>query len=152
MRAARWWVLASVAAIGACGGDSTGPSGDIPAELVGTWEAGPDCHPQCYATLFSRNSADTLGFTSLLTVRMEVRSSGRLDLSVVGLGEDALVEGDLEVRQGKLIVSADGVADSLSYTVAGNQLTAQMLNSLQQDITGDGQPEEVGLRVKLFRQ
>ena len=135
----------------ACGDDGTGPSADIPAELVAVWEAGPAC-AECSFTLFDRAqpdaSIDLVQSPPFLTVALDIRATGRLSLFVRGPAADSLLTGAVQVQNGQLLVSAAGTAtvDTLDYAIRGNLLDLVLRSQVLHDFDGNGSEESIGMR------
>jgi hypothetical protein len=141
----------------ACGEDTAAPEDpDIPEELIGTWAANPACLPACGFTVFPRTApADSINIVRDVGVGVEltIRSSGRLSMEVT-LVRDTLLDGNIAVRDGQLLVSAPGesAVDTLDYALAGDILRVELRSQVLFDFNGDGTDESVGMRGAFRRR
>lgn len=131
--------IAAVVLLAACGGDASGPDGQLPAELVAEWVAEPACAPPCAFTLtWTQNPAAKLDAVAAfgVTVRVQVTASGRFTRS--GSGEPA--EGTARLADGALVVTdTRGVVDTIDYRVEGEYLHLDFRREfVEVDFNGDG--------------
>jgi hypothetical protein len=140
--------------LAACSGDSTGPEGAVPPELVADWVSDPACLPDCSFTVYARqNPADSLNLVRFgLGVEMMIRETGQLRMEV-RLARDTLLDGMVSARNGQMLVTARGVptVDTLDYVLANDMLRIDLRSRLSHDLNGDGQKEPIGLRG-VFRR
>lgn len=154
MRRIAIWVLCTVAA--GCGSDGTGVEAAIPAELVGTWEAAPDCMPACGFTFVSpADPADTTNVTNVLdtTSRFTLNESGSFIFSV-DVASAATTAGRVRVEGSTLVVqaTAEFPEERIDFSRAGNLLTLAWRETYAFDLDNDGVAEDFIVRGVFERQ
>ena len=112
-----------------CGGDSSGPTSSIPAELVGNWIAEPACLPICGWTLTSSTDPEvSLNFVDdplFITVGVGIESDADFELSFSG--QSAPERGTLRVQGQMMIITADaGAVDTADYHIQNGYLHMQL--------------------------
>lgn len=109
-------------AIPGCG-DSSGPPAQVPANLVGTWQADAACAPPCSFTLtWKQNPQAKLDAVSSLgmALRMEIGADGHFRFGdVVSLPPAGRVRG---TSQQLVVTDAKGVVDTIDYRFEGAAL------------------------------
>jgi hypothetical protein len=133
-----------------CGGDSTGVD-VLPAELVGTWVAGPACSPVCNYTLTSipNPSVHTdLVATAGVTIELAMNATGAAALNLAG----QIVTGSAKISNGALILASGGSVDTVDYTVANSKLTLSFRSPILYDLNGDGTTDSAHASAVLNKQ
>lgn len=103
-------------------GDSSGPGDQVPAELVGTWQADAACAPPCSFTLtWTQSPQAKLDAISLgMALRMEIGADGRFRFGDV---TSLPPSGQVRVTGRQLVVrDAAGVVDTIDYRFEGAAL------------------------------
>ncbi len=132
----RFAVRFSVSAVAGClgalllaacgGGDGTGPTSGVPAELVGSWAADGNCVADgCGLTLHSTsNAADTINLVAqgLASVYLTLSGNGAAQLQLLSPVNDTTVAGTARAESGNLIISGGGAADTVGYVLDGSLL------------------------------
>jgi hypothetical protein len=149
--------LATSLLLTACGGDGTGPEGDvIPAELAARWVAEPGCLPNCGFTLSSvADPADSVNVTAFtgLTTEINMTRSGTFQIQTRP-GPDTASTGSVRRAPGILIVTdAAGTVDTLDYTLSGEYLSLRFRREFTVfDFTGDGVNDPANARGTFRRR
>jgi hypothetical protein len=103
--------------------DGSGPDTDVPAELVGEWQADAACAPPCSFTLTWKGHP-TAKFDAIalgMALRMEIAANGRFRFGDVSAMPPA---GEVRAENRQLIVTdAVGVVDTIDYDVEGSALS-----------------------------
>lgn len=140
----------------ACGGDGAGPAAELPAELVGTWEASPACVPDCGFTFTNAtNAADSVNFTAAFgtTSRLTLNPSGTFTFSS-GVPLTAPVAGRMELEGNELVVQASGEfpEERIRYSLQGGMLRLEWDETFSFDLDENGTDEDVRVRGVFERQ
>jgi hypothetical protein len=149
--------LATLAGLGACGGDGTGPGAEVvPAELVGRWVAEPACLPLCGFTLSSvANPADSINVTSFAGISTEITMTREGTFRLLTRpGPDTASTATVRVIPGALVVTDRlGTVDTLDYQLAGEYLRLQFRRTFTAfDFTGDGVNDPANARGSFRRR
>lgn len=153
-RHALWGLLLFAAVAAACGSDPTGP---VPDELVGRWEADPFCWQPTGTGCWFRihdvaNPADSLDLTDRFSanLRLDLERSGGFRFRLSAAGVDAFDEsGDLTVEGGLLILHSTAGTDTLDYTLDGSYLRIGFRERLAFDFDGDGTSDDAVAVARL---
>lgn len=151
-----WMLVAGLGSgLAACGGDGTGPTIEIPADLVGTWAASPACAPTCGFTFENaEDPADSTNFTALgVTSRFTLNAAGGFTFSA-GVPTTVPIGGRMRVEGGSLVVEATGEFEEerIAFTRSADLLGLTWQETYAFDLDDDGIAESVTVRGQFERQ
>jgi hypothetical protein len=149
-RRALWGLLLLAVLPAACHSDPTGP---VPDELVGRWEADPFCLPACWFTIQSvADPARTVNLTdnTSANLRLDVERGGTFRFRLGAAGVDAFDRsGDLTVEPGMLVLRTTEGVDTLDYALESGFLRVDFRERLAFDFDGDGAAEDATASARL---